>query len=114
MTHLPAAVFLVVNFDRPTLKPDIACIPLSLVFVHGHERLFPTSFESGSHAIEIDREIRIPIQHKEFLAEEWQRFLQCSSRAEECWPIEGIIDFHSEVGPVSKIALDHFAEVSNA
>src|SRR5436305_997068 len=114
MPHLGPAILFVVNFNLAVLEPDVACIPLSLIFVHGHERLLPAFFETGSHAVEIDREIGITVEDKEFRAEEWQRLLQSSARAEECWPIEGIVDLYSEARAIAEITLDHFTQMSNA
>src|SRR6185436_8855156 len=72
MSHFRAAVLFVVNFNLAVLKPDVACIPLSLVFVDSHERLLLAFPEGGSHAVEIDGKIRIAVENKKLRTEKTQ------------------------------------------
>ena len=111
--HFRQPDFLVIDLDFAIGKNDVAGVVFAFVAIDGHQAGLAAAPERFRDGRVFHRQIRVAVEHEEFIAEQRQRAFDGAAGAEQFFAIEGIIQFHSKFFAGAKIALNHFAKVAD-
>ena len=113
MAHFAIGDSLVVLHQDIAGKADVAAIPLSRVLQDGHQRGLSSRHERLFHFAEVDRQVGVPVEDEEPIAEERQGPPKGAGSAEQTRPVERIGDLDPEPVAASDLFPDLLPEMAD-
>src|SRR5437868_7842028 len=111
--HARCAYSLVVHENLAVGELDVTGIECVLVLEYSHQPILTARFKGAAHGLVIARQVRIAIDDKERIGEQWTRLPESPRRSKQRRAIKGILDVQIECAPIGYVVANLFPEMTD-